>query len=146
MTNLEILSTKIREAIPALKEYTNGCIIRQPRFNVFSQRFEEDIFDEYYIHNGLVYNDNDESYCSVSDISGKFYSLDKYIIGREIMLNDVLLWFKIQEYKYGHFESHYFCIYNSEEKTEPIEWDLTKPYLKDQSQELIDFLLEEVAK
>lgn len=72
-----------------------------------------------------------------------YYPIDLTLIGLEPTLNDVLLWFNIKKYKYAHFESYYFSIYNGEEY-ETIDWDLTNPYLKNQSEELIRFLFEEI--
>jgi hypothetical protein len=49
----------------------------------------------------------------------------------------------------GGFNNYYFYKANNSKSNEPLTvfiWVLTSPYLKDQSQELIDFLLEEVAK
>jgi hypothetical protein len=74
-----------------------------------------------------------------------YYPRDLKLIGLEPTLNDVLYWFTfIKKYKYAHFELYYFSIYNGDEKTEPIEWDLTNPYLRGQSEELISFLFEEI--
>lgn len=70
-----------------------------------------------------------------------YYPRDLSLVGKDPVLSDILLWFKLQNYKYAHFENNYFCVYDSEE-TYKIEWNLTNHYLKEQSEELIDFLLE----
>ena len=60
------------------------------------------------------------------------------------MLNDVLAWHSSKgRNKYSHFEvskeGSYFSIYDGEE-SETIVWDLKKPYLRDQSSELLEWL------
>ena len=75
-----------------------------------------------------------------------YYPKDLGLAGKNIMLNDVLIWHSSNgRDKYSHFEvsktEAYFCIYDGEEK-ESIIWDLSKPYLKDQSEDLINFLTE----
>jgi hypothetical protein len=66
-------------------------------------------------------------------------------LGKEPMLNDVLLWHnKNGRNKYSHFEVNheeaYFSIYDGEE-TDSITWDLSNPYLKGQNSNLIEWLL-----
>ena len=65
-------------------------------------------------------------------------------VGRKVMLNDVLGWHSSKgRDKYSHFEvskeEAYFSIYDGEE-SESIVWDLKKPYLIDQSSELLEWL------
>jgi hypothetical protein len=137
MSNYELLKQKIQKAIPSLKEFINGCIIETPHWNTFKQKFEDDIFDEYYIFNGKVYSDDNEIFCKVSEIESDF-NLSKCRFGKEPMLNDVLEWLKglhteIHSInKYGHFHDR---VWNG-----IYSWDLSKPYLKEQNQELIDYL------
>lgn len=75
-----------------------------------------------------------------------YYPKDLKLLGKPIMLNDVLKWHSMDgRDKYSHFEvsktEAYFSIYDGEE-TESIIWDLSKPLLKDQSEELISWLAE----
>ena len=75
-----------------------------------------------------------------------YYPRDLGLLGKNIMLNDVLKWHSLNgRDKYSHFEvskgEAYFSIYDGEE-TESIVWDLSKSNLKDQSKDLIDFLSE----
>lgn len=73
-----------------------------------------------------------------------YFPKDLKLLGKAIMLNDVLKWHSYNgRDKYSHFEiskgEAYFSIYDGEE-AESIIWDLSKPLLKDQSQELISWL------
>jgi hypothetical protein len=138
MSNYELLKQKIQEAIPSLKEFINGCIIETPHWNTFGQKFEDDIFDEYYIFNGKVYSDDNEILCKVSEIELDF-NLSKCKFGKEPMLNDVLEWLKILSQKmygetdlrlYNHFIIHFLGT-----------WDLSSPYLKDQNISMSDRLI-----
>ena len=83
----------------------------------------------------------DDKYGSPRDC---YYPRDLGLLGKNIMLNDVLKWHSSNgRDKYSHFEiskgEAYFSIYDGEE-TESIIWDLSKPYLKDQSKELLEWL------
>ena len=138
MSNYNLLKQKIQLVIPRLKDFTNGCIIETPHWNTFSQKFEDCNFDEYYIFNGKVYTDSNDIFCKVSDIELDF-DLSKCRFGKEPMLNDVLEWLKgldIETHsinKYGLFHDRNWNGSNY--------WDMSSPYLKDQSQQLIYWLL-----
>jgi hypothetical protein len=141
MNNLELLKQSIRKNIPSLMEIERGLLFMDKMIDKETQQSVSCVLEffgsvEYSI---LYYNHTLDSFGSYST-NRPFEN----IIGKEPMLNDVLAWFKLSKYKYAHFEDNYFSIYNSDEKCEPIEWDLSKPYLKDQSEELVDFLCEEV--
>jgi len=59
----------------------------------------------------------------------------------ELLLNDVLNWFvRIKKPYYTHFKDSYFYVYNHDDRINILNWNLEKPYLKDQSEELINFL------
>lgn len=123
------LTAEIRKAIPRLMELSDGCIVRI-QYGI-PYVIKEKKFDTYYAFNGSGLKEINHN-----DILE--------IIGHEPMLNDVLEWHsKNGNDKYSHFEvskgEAYFSIYDGEE-TESLIWDLSKPYLKDQSPELIDFL------
>ena len=73
-----------------------------------------------------------------------YYPKDLKMIGKNIMLNDVLKWHSMNDRKkYSHFEvtknDAYFVVYDSEE-TYMVFWDLSKPFLKDQSNDLLEWL------
>ena len=69
-----------------------------------------------------------------------FLNSDLELVGKNISLSDVLFYFNSLKYKYAHFEVDNFCDYGSDQPTEHYKWDLRKPYLKDQSNELIKYL------
>lgn len=129
MTNLELLTAKIRKQVPRLMEITKGFLIKSKYYGVAELIYYD---DEYY---NYVFVDAKYQFrsCNEKDIE---------IIGHEPMLNDVLFWLKgvstdIQSINiYGLFHDNNFIGVGNK-----IQWDLSKPYLKDQSKELIDYLL-----
>ena len=145
MNQLTELTADIREKLPRLKQLENGtllkCLINDRSNDLVSNTFFE-IGRENCLYGG--YN---------IEISGYDYEIGKdfEIIGKEPMLNDVLEWHSKQHSKNSHFEvfnivmndvkhpAGVFLDY-SEEDTARFIWDLSKPYLKDQSPELIKFL------
>lgn len=130
------LEDKIREALPRLKELTDGAIIYKPHWNIFSQKFEEDIFDEIEYRYGRFFEDGEPL---------MHFKLDEsYYVGHPIKLNDVLEWCTIEgKDNYFHFEASLgqgvFRIYDCEESYSLI-WDLSSVYLSDQSEELKEYL------
>lgn len=90
----------------------------------------------------LIYEDEFEQF----DEGSGLRLTHKQVIPEPPMLNDILKWHSLNgRNKYSHFEvikgEGNFCIYEGEE-LERIIWDLSKPCLKDQSNELIDWLAE----
>jgi hypothetical protein len=86
----------------------------------------------------LSFIDDDYSQLTVYNIEkyiGKFDDVF-YIIGKEPMLNDVLEYLSKETTAptSNILKNQLYYIYS--------KWDLSKPYLKDQSKELIDFLVE----
>jgi len=90
----------------------------------------------------LVYSDELENH----DEQNGFILKNDLIIPESPMLNHVLKWHSLGgRDKYSHFEvskgEAYFSIYDGEE-VESILWDLSKMYLHEQSDELLNWLLE----
>lgn len=90
----------------------------------------------------LIYEDENELF----DEGSGYRKIEKMLIPDPPQLNDVLKWHSSKgRDKYSHFEVNngegYFSIYDGEE-TESIAWDLSKPRLLDQSEELISWLAE----
>lgn len=123
-TNLEILTQKIREHLPALMKLSDGC---QVQANGIDR--EITIGKE-------AYDASPDGY--LIDLQAPAEARHKYrkitkIIGKEPQLNHVVAWFK-------QTISHKIVDYS-----EIIEkWDLESIYLKDQSDELINFLIKKL--
>jgi hypothetical protein len=120
MTKLEQLTEEIKKAIPRLMELTDGCII------------EAYDYDRYIIGFDAVLLEKD----LVRVIGYDYKATDFKIIGHPILLSDVLDFiYKSNAYIYSKTGEDvamiHKCIYH---------YDLSKPYLKDQSEELIDYL------
>lgn len=140
MSNYDLLKQKIQEAIPKLLDMSKGQLftIKNMPFHYeflhFIYNGDEEIVEVATLYNGEV-DVFDYEYFTNQQIT---------IYGKEPMLNDVLLWHSQNgNDKYSHFEvskgEAYFSIYDGEE-TESLIWDLSKPYLKDQNSELIEWL------
>jgi len=141
MKALEELTREIREKLPRLKELSEGqrllTIISDEPNDIY-----EGAFETIGIGAELLENRNIE-------IGGYEYEIEKSfeIVGKDPMLNDVLEWLSIKNdtVDYYGFDSagNYLWFNHALNKfsTNPtVKWDLTKPYLKDQSPELINFL------
>lgn len=134
---LQELTADIREKLPRLMELKEGCrIIRGTGMSreLCIYLGQDHILKQYHLFGSLSF-------------AFSTYDLGAYkIIGTEPMLNDVLEWlwiiknvdetYYIEEhgeiyYRWhrGNDVSHNYC----------GDWDLSKPYLRDQSEELIDF-------
>lgn len=135
MTNYKKLKQKIQEAVPSLKEFINGCIIETPHWNMFKQKYEDNLFDVYIIYFGNVYDEDAGFVCNTVDIE-RHFDLSKCKYGKEPMLNDVLAWL-------DKTVGCWSCIVGQLTYIRElmVYWDLSKPYLKDQDQKLIDWLV-----
>ena len=146
MKALEELTADIREKLPRLKELENGqkivFLVADIPNSIYTGDIEIIGETATLLTNGGV------------DIGGYEYNSRKHfeIIGKDPMLNDVLEWHAKYVSNYSHFEVHdrigknnkgpigVFLYYGEDEGTQFYNWDLSKPYLKDQSAELIKFL------
>lgn len=146
MSNYDLLKQKIQDKIPKLLEMSKGQL-----FTIKNMPFNYE-----FLH--FIYNDDEEIvevatlYDGEIDVFDYDYFTNKHITiyGKEPLLSDVLEWLKlISEYpdefcitiggdflKMNFIQSSFELI-NSH--TNP-RWDLSKPYLKEQNQELIDYL------
>lgn len=130
---LKELTEKIRKAIPRLMELEDGCMVK---------------------YSGEIFTVGEDCNTLNSDTSLHLYELnidiieEEYqIIGKEPMLNDVLEWLDIilvDKDIHCEIKKKYIIIYptyNDMMYCKKIgKWDLSKPYLKDQSKELIEKL------
>lgn len=128
MTNYEKLKQKIQEAVPSLMELSEGCIIENYKgykFKVLSSVIENSE-DDYIVYLGADLLPNT---IYVEQLAKRKIK----IIGKEPMLNDVLKWMIITTEPCLQFEQDVINFISI--------WDLLKPFLKDQDQELIDWLV-----
>ncbi len=150
---LQAVTQQIRKDIPRLMENTIGCVFE----NNFDSSFLEKVgtFITYDnkevialkdISNNEIFVDFDETLC-INPYEDYCYTL----IGHEPMLNDVMEWLKENQF---FIEDCYvdadgylglFCAKNNKSKRFKVYWDLSKPYLKDQSEELI-YILHDLIK
>ncbi len=152
MKELEELTREIREKLPRLNELSEGCIVD---FKDMTVKFKvthvfRDLFqNNYYLSSPVYYGDpeprgrhvfkyNEQDFISEYSLSEGIKYGDVKIIGKEPMLNDVLEWLLVKsqsdfEPADKRYLTHFLAFKLS-------EWDLSKPFLKDQSPELIKFL------
>jgi hypothetical protein len=123
MNNLDKLKEAIYKALPRLTKIKVG------------QRFHSNFYGEIIATRIDRYSDNK---CAVYGFDVKqglprdnYYPRDLTLLGQEPQLNDVLEWIN-KEPKANILVIIRFC--------DTFKWDLSKPLLKDQSQELIDYL------
>lgn len=161
MKELEELTREIREKLPRLMELSEGCIVD---FKDMTVKFKvthvfRDLFqNNYYLSSPVYYGDpeprgrqvfkyNEQDFISEYSLSEGIKYGDIKIIGKEPMLNDVLEWLSLKSdtVDYYGFDSagNYLWFNHALNKfsTNPtVKWNLSQPYLKDQSPELITFL------
>lgn len=134
---LEALSNSIRKYILRLRELGKGCLLSDKGNNLYLIHTKERN-DCYYIED--LENGNIEHF--KTDYIKKYFK----IVGHEITLNDVLEYFEIRrQYIYIGCDGHFYKKFYEEEFIDvsiviDYPWDLSKPYLKDQSEELINSL------
>lgn len=132
------LEAEIRKSLPRTKKLSKGCKI------LF------DLNDFYTDVVGEIIGIDDANVAIVisEDLDQRAIPLKKIskekIIGHDILLSDVLEWLKelelsnkINIFNIGCTEMGQFVILY---KKKYYFWNLSKPYLKDQSEELIEFL------
>jgi len=129
MNTLTTLENEIYNSIPRLRELSSGCVIQSK-----STKIKFTIIGE----TSTIYYAFNEIYHSVSFSHNEIIA-NYETIGHPILLNDVLEWMNFIRGK------------NIIENTEKIlrliaNWNLPKPKLSDQSQELIDALTELIPK
>ncbi len=144
---LKAVTEEIRSKLPRLMELEKGCLIKCREGNYYKI---VQIHDTYL----------DVLNCRLNVIIHPKWDLRKEthlksflsaykIIGQEPMLNDVLEWISIDGIRIVMIDEFgSFHVYDSRAKKKELTsiaglgWNLSKPYLKDQSIELINFLYE----
>ena len=125
---LQQLESKIRQALPRLQELSDGC-----KIDYYENIYTIGVDCTLGLNNQIEVDENMTIFSDEYDI-----------IGHNIYLSDVLEWQSTNgRGKYSHFEvskgEGYFCIYDGEE-SDSVLWDLSKPLLKDQPKEVIEYL------
>jgi len=137
MKELEELTAEIRKKLPRLMELESGQIIRSLIEDTSCIIDEGELFT---VGKGDCTKFNENSI----EIGGYIYIINKdfEIVGKDPMLNDVLEWFAVKEITGLHFVTNHFINFSLHNNMPTIcgKWDLSKPFLKDQSPELIKFL------
>lgn len=131
MKALEELTREIREKLPRLMELKDGQRIIALKSDEPNDIYVGDI-DTIGISAILLESGEIE-------IGGYEYQIgvDYGVVGLEPMLNDVLEWLGLMGVEYISYDGQ---LYIYKEIETGFIWDLSKPYLKDQSPELITFL------
>lgn len=153
---LKIITDNIRQKLPRLMELEEGCLV-EIKINEYVSYISKVIgttggnqiadtgdYDDFYIILNSDFEGYEKRYADDEDVE---------IIGKEPMLTDVLEWAENTDKYLNSFLvltiDFYGSICNIDHDSEHlniigygenIKWDLTKPYLKDQSKEVIDFL------
>lgn len=140
MKELEELTADIREKLPRLMELSEGQTLK----SLIADPANDICKDSYY-----TVGYHEDYSCKVEnehvEIGGYIYIVNRdfEIIGKEPMLNDVLEWINEATEDMANINSEgvmYFTNYWNSPSDKVSNWDLSKPYLKDQSPELIKFL------
>ncbi len=132
---LQAVTADIRKQLPRLMKLEKGCLLRMKISNIIGEIIgvgskenyivlgEDEVIPDYYLKKNLyIYK----------------------IIGKEPMLTDVLEWLNILNVKAEITDRG--MLYAIKKDNIPmrdyisVKIDLSKPYLKDQSEELINFL------
>lgn len=144
MTKQEMLAeieAVIREDIPRLSELREGCILQ----NEWSKDFFK-VYDETENHIRIFQLNSDVPNEQVINKKHINTYTPLIIIGHDIMLNDVLEWIKFNAFSVEFQENGDFNLHRELKLSKSIErygfvnWNLSKPLLKDQLEELINFL------
>ncbi|MDR7846567.1 hypothetical protein RIU21_07280 [Riemerella anatipestifer] len=126
---LQAITADIRQKLPRLMELDEGCLIRDKEIDVIYTIIEKD--DKFQL---LFVNGNN---CFSFD----FFKSRFEVIGKEPMLTDVLEWLNLlKEVSLCYLDHLVIFVQTKSDKFYFQEIDITKPYLKDQSKEVIDFL------
>lgn len=140
---IEIVENAIRKALPRTKKLSKGCKI---------------LFDLNEVHTDVVgeiigIDDANVAIVITEDLAQRRVSLKNFdeqkIIGHDILLSDVLEWLEetrpnsnltIELNRVSSIRKGYSMTLFIQFDDLDCDWYLSKPYLKDQNEELIEFL------
>lgn len=134
MSNYDLLKQKISEAVPRLLEMSKGQL-----FTIKNMPF-------YYEFLHFIYNDDEEIVEIATLYNGEidvfdyeyFKNQQVTIYGKEPILSDVLEWIKIKGVQISDTTDELLICFGGYKNY--AYWNLSKPYLKEQSKDLIDYL------
>jgi hypothetical protein len=138
MKNLNELEKVIREALPELMDLNPGCFFtRQNKTYSILSEFKDASFNQRYIFESRI---DGFGYNTSNFRTGSAFHEQISVIGQEIQLIHVLKWLQTIMKK----ENPYYINVIGEIMTSTndfcCKWNLDENLLKNQSQELIDFL------
>ncbi|WVX90438.1 hypothetical protein [Riemerella phage vB_RanS_GDF21] len=144
---LQAITDNIRQKLPRLMKLEEGCLIKDKGTDIIGKIVHKDN-DEFIFIQWM-----DDMYVKHSKFSLEYLKNRFKSLGKEPMLTDMLEWLhkhhrKNDSYIYelgsdGVLLYKYYSPYDSRgsfDTKKQVNLDLTKPYLKDQSKEVIDFL------
>ena len=122
----------IEESFPELLEIKEGSLILPPHWNVFSQKYDENVFDEYFVKSGVVMSEYEDDFrCNIHELNKHF---SDYKVENEITLNCVIMY--VQE-KGGSVigSTNYSSLFFGG----VVEYDLLKSF-EEQSEKFYEFI------
>ncbi|MFB9120967.1 hypothetical protein ACFFUE_07155 [Bergeyella porcorum] len=130
---LQAVTEQIRKDIPRLMELSEGCLVKSTIGDDYL-KIVGNISNSYVLYDGL----------GVHEIRKEDFPKYFKIVGHEPMINDVIEWAEMALGDRIYISSNpdgLFLSYSPKEDYGIIcYWDLSKPYLKDQSDKLKEFL------
>ncbi|MBT0572488.1 hypothetical protein OKE68_08925 [Riemerella anatipestifer] len=132
---LKIITDNIRQKLPRLMELEEGCLIKDKGTDIIGKIVHKDD-DEFIFIQWMDDMYVKHSKCSLEYLKNRFKSL-----GKEPMLTDMLEWLSLlKEVSLCYLDNNSLLVIEKSGKFYYQVIDITKPYLKDQSKEVIDFL------
>ena len=138
---IEALSNEIRKALPYLMELSEGCLIEDINTNEIHK------VNSFHIQVGNIIRLHTTDLSNTFGGGSSFNYIPKHhkIIGHEPMLNDVLAWLSNIDTSM-YFLNIYGIFFNRHISNMRIVWYFEKSHLKDQSEQLINFLYSLIKK
>lgn len=132
---LEKLKSEMRKVCPNLMDLSDGCYLKKPH------SFGDWL---YVVYNNYImdYFDGTQILCSVTQFDKHF--TDEMIIGKEPMLNDVLYFLRGFDCKIHSINKN--GMFHDNKWNLVCHWDLSKPYLQDQDEKVINVIYDEFIK
>lgn len=131
MSNYETLKEKINKVIPSTKDWTIGNVIKQVKGENAGE-IHTIGYDCWLKSNGALIELND---------GYDYYLTDFELIGKELSLIDILIYIEYKDSDKDYFIDTLGQFFNYGQMSKSFgQWDLSKPHLKDQNPELLEWL------